>query len=212
MPEVARYAARLLVIDPRERVLLFRGLDPAHPERGTWWFTPGGGVEDGEDAATAARRELQEETGIAVAEVGPVVHRAEADYEFDSVRYRQLEDYYLVRVRSAEVDIAGWTELEQRFLVEVRWWPRFELQRTKDIVFPANLVDLLDRLQERRQPLGVVDARRGQHPSAARVHESARPPRPPAPPAISGRPVEVSQRHAGHSAGTERSSASRTTR
>jgi hypothetical protein len=33
----------VLLLDDAGRVLLFRGGDPAAPERGTWWITPGGG-------------------------------------------------------------------------------------------------------------------------------------------------------------------------
>ena len=44
----ARVAARVLVVGPDRAVLLFRGSDPARPAAGTWWFTPGGGVDSGE--------------------------------------------------------------------------------------------------------------------------------------------------------------------
>jgi 8-oxo-dGTP pyrophosphatase MutT (NUDIX family) len=57
-----RRAARIILLDESERVLLFRGGDPARPDAGTWWFTPGGAVEPGESTEAAARRELKEET------------------------------------------------------------------------------------------------------------------------------------------------------
>ncbi|MBC7679310.1 MAG: NUDIX domain-containing protein, partial [Pseudorhodobacter sp.] len=61
---VARTAARVLLLDGRDRVLLFRGGDPHLPERGTWWFTPGGGLDPGEQTVDGAVRELFEETGL----------------------------------------------------------------------------------------------------------------------------------------------------
>jgi putative (di)nucleoside polyphosphate hydrolase len=36
---------------------------------GAWWQMPQGGIDPGEDAASAARRELREETGIVSAEI-----------------------------------------------------------------------------------------------------------------------------------------------
>ena len=49
-----RQAARVVLLDDRDRVLLFRGFDPADPDRGSWWFTPGGGINPGESLEAAA--------------------------------------------------------------------------------------------------------------------------------------------------------------
>lgn len=39
------------------------------PSAGSWWQMPQGGIDDGEDPALAAMRELQEETGVTSAEI-----------------------------------------------------------------------------------------------------------------------------------------------
>ena len=59
-----RRAARVILLDDADRVLLVRGHDVDQPER-SWWFTVGGGIDGGETPRQAAVRELREETGIA---------------------------------------------------------------------------------------------------------------------------------------------------
>lgn len=64
-----RLAGRVIVLDPDDRILLFRYDDP--PPNGRHWGTPGGGLDDGETYTAAARRELAELDTTAEAIVPP---------------------------------------------------------------------------------------------------------------------------------------------
>lgn len=140
---VVRNAARVLLLDPAGRVLLVRGGDPERPEAGTWWITPGGGLEPGEDARTAAIREAFEETGHRVAELeGPVARRSSV-FPFDGRLIEQREQYFVARVPAFEPTTEGWTELERRALTGLRWWTVEELRATEDTVYPERLADLV---------------------------------------------------------------------
>ena len=146
MTIVDRRAARVLLVDGSDRVLLLRGTDPADRTRGSWWFTPGGGLDDGETPEQAAVRELREEIGLLFAgDLGPVVHRRVTEFSLAGTSYRQAEVYYLARVDVHEVDTAGFTPLEVASVTGHRWWPRAELGTTGDAIFPADLARVLER-------------------------------------------------------------------
>ena len=121
-----RRAARVILLDADDRLLLVRGHDADQPER-SWWFTVGGGMEPGEDARSAAVREVREETGLVLdpgALVGPVLTRS-AVFDFFAEHCRQDEEIFLARVDLGDEDGAGfardgWTSVEHDVLDELR--------------------------------------------------------------------------------------------
>ena len=147
-PAVPRASARVLLLDGQGRLLLFRGGDPAAPDRGTWWFTPGGGVDPGEGLREAAVRELFEETGLRCAPEdleGPV-HEEQSLFEFVHQSFLQHSTFFVLRVESHEVDVSGFQEVEASSIVEHRWWTRDDLRATTDVFYPRCLNELLDRV------------------------------------------------------------------
>jgi 8-oxo-dGTP pyrophosphatase MutT (NUDIX family) len=143
----SRRAGRVLVIDPAGRVLLLQGFDPARPGD-RFWFTIGGGLDDGEGTAQAAARELREEAGIDAGPTelaGPVWQRT-AEFSFAGTRYRQDEDYYVLRVGDVQVSLAGLEEIERETVTGYRWWSPEELAATDEPFFPAELPQVLRRL------------------------------------------------------------------
>lgn len=138
-----RRAARVILLDEADRVLLLRGHDADRPER-SWWFTVGGGLEPGEDPAAGAARELAEETGLELAPedlVGPVFTRS-AVFEFWREHCRQDEVFFVGRWTGAAVLTQDrWTDIERDTLDEVRWWTLAEMDRTSERIYPAGLAD-----------------------------------------------------------------------
>ncbi len=146
---IARRAGRVLLVDIVGRVLLFHGRDPGRPGH-QYWFTPGGGLDPGEDTAAGAARELFEEAGLAVdpAKLGEPVWHEVTEFPFDGRRYRQSQDYFLLRVDSWQVDSSGFNEIETGYIDGYRWWSVAELEATSDRYYPAELPTLLRSLVE----------------------------------------------------------------
>jgi 8-oxo-dGTP pyrophosphatase MutT (NUDIX family) len=138
-----RPAARLLVLDRQDRILLFRFTPPGAV---AFWATPGGAVDPGETYAEAGRRELHEETGI-VADVGDEVAQRQVEFvTLEGVPVAADERYFLIRVDDCTISSDGYTDLERRVMTEHRWWNRSDLIASTEIIYPEDIVALIDRV------------------------------------------------------------------
>ncbi|MCM2392958.1 NUDIX hydrolase [Streptomyces albipurpureus] len=151
-----RKVARVVLLDPQERILLMHGYEPDDPTD-SWWFTPGGGLEGAESREEAARRELAEETGITEIELGPVIWRRICSFPFDGRRWHQDEWYFLARTAQPALGPRALTELEQRSVSGLRWWTSAELSSARETVYPTKLAELLRTLLAEGPPSTPVD-------------------------------------------------------
>jgi 8-oxo-dGTP pyrophosphatase MutT (NUDIX family) len=146
-----RSAARVLVLDPAGRVLLFgaRLVDLATPPGPVlYWYTPGGRTEPGESARATAARELAEEIGLVVdpgALEGPVwLRRAVAPLL--GVPFDHRETYFALRGVVHEVDVSGQTEPEAYEDQPWRWWSVAEIAASPEAFVPRGLAAALPEL------------------------------------------------------------------
>ncbi|MGC5362819.1 NUDIX hydrolase [Streptomyces sp. DT24] len=151
MPVERRRVARVVLLDPDDRVLLMHGFEPGDPSD-SWWFTPGGGLEGDETREQAALRELAEETGITEVELGPVIWQRICSFPFDGRRWDQDEWYFLARTERTVTDRRGFTALERRSVSGLRWWTSAELSAARETVYPTRLAELLRMLLEEGPP------------------------------------------------------------
>jgi 8-oxo-dGTP pyrophosphatase MutT (NUDIX family) len=144
---IPRQAARVLLIDAADRVLMLRGFDPARPDI-RYWFTVGGGLDPGESSLDGAVRELREEVGLRLSPgdlTGPVHHET-VRFPFDGRWYEQRQAFYVARVDAWNVDTSGQDEVELVTVDAHRWWSLDELAATDERYYPPDLVDLIRRV------------------------------------------------------------------
>ena len=140
-----RHAARVILLDPDGNVLLLRGRDSTTPDAESWWFTLGGGLEDGESATQAAIREVQEESGERLPGVTGPIYAQTIDLVFEGIPLHQSEKFFAARVSRFVVTDDGRTALEKRTLSESRWWSADDLEATAETIYPTGLAALVRR-------------------------------------------------------------------
>jgi 8-oxo-dGTP pyrophosphatase MutT (NUDIX family) len=157
---IDRPCSRIIVLDARDRILLFASRIPDGTSSGRLWAAPGGALEPDETWEAAARRELREETGLDLP-IGPCVwHRENTWYWAARGWIRSLERYFIARTDVNDIDDSGWTPLERELTIAHRWWTVDELASTRDLVAPRQLALLLPPLlagELPATPIQIVD-------------------------------------------------------
>jgi 8-oxo-dGTP diphosphatase len=151
-----RDAARALIVDPDQRVLLVRF---EFPDNGRRWALPGGGLEPGEDHVDALRRELVEEVGLHDVVIDQHIWtRLHIIAFFDGRWDGQRERIYLVATPAFEPSpTLSWHQLNDEYVFELRWWTLAEIVASDERFVPAALADHLGELFANGAPNPPLD-------------------------------------------------------
>jgi len=141
-----RVGARVLLLDHQDRILLMHARDPDDPDH-HWWELPGGGLDDGESLEQAAVREVAEETGIQLDQLGPCLWIRESRFRYRNRNHHRIDHVFLARTGAPSATTSTKpSDNEKLGLIEHSWFTTHELHQCTDKLLPAQLPTLLDAI------------------------------------------------------------------
>lgn len=152
-----RPAARVVLLDSYGRIFLVNAEDPIDPFKPAWWEIPGGGIDWGEDSATAAGRELIEETGIDDFEMGPVIWTQHVQFTFGGFYFDSDEKIHVAWCDGGEYRPRHLEALEAAAFLGARWWTLSDLLSSHDPVLPALLREHIGPIVAGNLPKEPID-------------------------------------------------------
>ena len=148
---IERPSARLILLDPQDRLFLFnvhdpKVFDPAKPFFDPFWVMIGGMVDPGEDFAEAAVREAREETALIVTGDVRWVWSRQRRMSWRGKDVLHKERFFLARSASTAIDTSGLDEKELSWTRGHRWWAPDEIAMSSERFEPLDLGVLLKSL------------------------------------------------------------------
>ena len=139
-----RRVSRILLYDERDAVLLMLTASPLLSTPVIRWLTPGGGVEAHETHHEGAVRELYEETGLMVDDLGEPVWTIHGQSEFaDGSVQTTYAEFFRTRTTRFDPVNDNWMDNEHIDITGIRWWTADELENSGESFAPLNLPDLI---------------------------------------------------------------------
>lgn len=127
--------------------------------RSTFWVTAGGQMRDGEDVLAAAKRELEEETGLSDASIGPAVWYGEKLLNWKGDPTLLQETFVVATTHDIRVSGEQREPEESSAIMQSKWWTLQELKFTRETIIPGTLRELLPPIIDLKYPeaLQVID-------------------------------------------------------
>lgn len=153
---IERRAIRAVMLTPEGRMLLMQAQEPSSDF--TVWFAPGGGVESEERSEACLRREIEEETGVVLGDIGPLIWQRHHTFEWDGQMLSQEEEFHCVPIDEFDPDFTtNPSESELMAFRQFKWWTPDEISASKDVFAPRLLAEHLRALIEQGIPETPVD-------------------------------------------------------
>jgi len=159
---IERPSARLILLDPQDRLFLFNVhdpdvYDPKDRKSDPVWIMAGGMVDPGEDFAQAAIREAREETGLVVRGEARLVWRRERHMIWRGKDRLHKERFFLARTDSTAIDTSGLDDRERSWTLGHRWWTADEILASNERFEPSDLGLRLEALLRDGPPAEPID-------------------------------------------------------
>lgn len=141
---IERPSARLILLDPQDRLFLFNVhdpdvFDPVDPYHGPLWVMIGGMVDPGEEFVDAAVREAYEEARLPVIDQPRWVWQRQRRMSWRGRDVLHKERFFLARTDRTEVDTSGLDERERSWTRGHHWWRPEDIATSGERFEPGNL-------------------------------------------------------------------------
>lgn len=142
-----RKSSRAILLNPENKIFLFKFEFIMLSGHKTLWIAPGGGVENGESFEQALYREIYEEIGLKINDDFKWIYYRNKPFTTKSgEEFISEERYYLVKIERSNINFENMTHTEQKFTKDWKWWTIEEIMNSSEIFFTDNLGEELTKI------------------------------------------------------------------